>query len=71
MLRFQVPAMNCGHCIGVITQAVQAVDPQARVDADLATHGVSIDSAKPREAFVAPLADASYPPVDGVAGIAA
>ena len=66
MLRFQVPAMNCGHCVGVITQAVQAVDAQARVDADLATHSVTVDSAKPREAFVAPLADAGYPPVPDI-----
>ena len=66
MLRFQIPAMNCGHCIGVITQAVQAVDPQARVDADLSAHSVSIDSVKPREAFVTSLGDAGYPPVVAV-----
>ena len=33
MLHFQIPAMSCGHCIGMIRQAVQAVDPQAGVGA--------------------------------------
>ena len=64
MLRFQVPAMSCGHCVKVITDTVLAVDPRARVDADLATHGVTVESDLPREAFVAPLADAGYPPVE-------
>ena len=64
MLRFQVPAMSCGHCVKVITDTVQAVDPRARVEADLATHSVTVESDRPREAFTAPLADAGYPPVD-------
>ena len=64
MLRFQVPAMSCGHCVKVITDTLRAVDPQARVDADLATHGVTVESATAREAFVAALADAGYPPVE-------
>ena len=64
MLRFQVPAMSCGHCVKVITDTVLAVDPRARVDADLATHGVTVESELPREAFAIPLADAGYPPVE-------
>ena len=64
MLRFQVPAMSCGHCVKVITDTVRTVDPQARVDADLATHGVTVETAKPREVFVVPLTDAGYPPVE-------
>ena len=64
MLRFQVPAMSCGHCVKVITDTVRTVDPQACVDADLTTHGVTVESATARKAFVAALADAGYPPVE-------
>lgn len=36
MLRLKVEGMSCGHCVGAVTRAVQAVDPQAEVKVDLA-----------------------------------
>ena len=36
MITFQIPAMSCGHCVRSITEAVQATDPAAQVQADLA-----------------------------------
>ncbi len=44
MLTFEVSDMTCGHCVGVITKAVQAVDPGATVQADLAAHQLRIES---------------------------
>lgn len=45
MIRFDVPDMSCGHCVAALTRAVQAVDPQARVDIDLAARRVHIEPA--------------------------
>lgn len=42
MLTFDVQDMSCGHCVASITKAVQAADPQARVEVDLATKRVRI-----------------------------
>ena len=43
MISFQVNDMTCGHCVGAITQALQAADPAARVRIDLAAHRVDIE----------------------------
>jgi copper chaperone len=36
--------MTCGHCVSTITKAVNAVDPVAKVQIDLAAHRVEIES---------------------------
>jgi len=53
--------MSCGHCVGAVTKAVQAVDAAARVEIDLATKSVKIDSATPLAALKSAIADAGYP----------
>ena len=62
MLSFQIPTMTCGHCVRTITQAVQALDPAALVQADLPTHQVQVQTTAPREAVVASLTEAGYTP---------
>ena len=62
MVEFNVPAMSCGHCVGVITQTLKLVDPQARVEADLAGKKVKVDSSADRQALASALVDAGYPP---------
>ena len=62
MVQFQIPNMSCGHCVKTITEAVQAVDPAARVQADLPQHQVQIDSTATREQLAAKLAEAGYAP---------
>lgn len=42
MLTFDVQDMSCGHCVASITRAVQAADPQAQVDVDLARRRVQV-----------------------------
>lgn len=42
MISFEVNDMSCGHCVRAITQAVQAADPGAQVQVDLATHRVQV-----------------------------
>lgn len=46
MITFRVPDMSCGHCIATITRAVQSVDPDARLSADLERHEVVVTSAR-------------------------
>ena len=64
MISFQVDDMTCGHCVSSITKAVQAVDNNAKVQIDLATHRVNIettgiDAAKLSDA----IKEAGYTPV--------
>ncbi len=45
MITFEVSDMTCGHCVGTITKALKAMDPQATVRIDLASHQVEVESA--------------------------
>jgi copper chaperone len=62
MLEFQIPNMTCGHCAKSVTEAVKAADPGAKVEIDLPTHQVKVETAAPRDAVVAQLAEAGYAP---------
>ena len=44
MQTFKVDGMTCGGCVGAVTRAVQAVDKDAKVDVDLASKTVKVDS---------------------------
>jgi len=65
MYQLQVENMSCGHCVGAVTKAVQAIDAAARVDVDLATKTVKIDSATPLAPLKSAIADAGYPVLGG------
>ncbi|WP_298235249.1 heavy-metal-associated domain-containing protein [uncultured Azohydromonas sp.] len=62
MIEFILPTMTCGHCVGAVTQALQAVAPQARVRIDLPSHQVQVEGATDRETLARALADAGYDP---------
>lgn len=36
--------MTCGGCINALTKAIQAQDPQAKVEADLGTQTITLDT---------------------------
>jgi copper chaperone len=61
MFTLKVSGMTCGGCISAITRAVQAQDPQAQVQADLATQSVSLETALTPELVTQLLEDAGYP----------
>ena len=63
MLTLQVSDMTCGHCASTITKALKTVDPAVKVDIDLASHKVAVDSTKPAETLVAAIRDAGYTPL--------
>lgn len=64
MIAFEVSDMTCGHCARTITQAVEAADPGARVDIDLAAHRVQIDPvAADAQSLARALGEAGYSPI--------
>jgi len=63
MIEFEVKNMSCGHCVGMVTQAVKLVDPDAKVEVDLGGKKVKIESDKNRASLSEALAAAGYPPV--------
>lgn len=71
MIAFEVNDMTCGHCVSNITKAVQAADPQARVEIDLARHRVQVEPAQADAAQLrAAIAQAGYTPVPVAAAAA-
>lgn len=64
MLQFQVEGMSCNHCVGAITRAVQAVDPSARVTADIPGKSVSVETAVATDAVRTAIVGAGYAVVD-------
>ena len=62
MIQFNIPQMSCSHCVKAVTEAVHEVDPQAKVDVDLATKRVDVETQAERGKIVAALAEAGYRP---------
>ncbi len=58
---FDVQGMTCGHCEKAVTQAVQSVDPQAKVTIDRPAGKVQVQSNEPREAIARAIAEEGYP----------
>ncbi len=44
MLTLQIPTISCGHCARAITEAVQELDPAARVEVDIDGKKAAIES---------------------------
>ncbi len=64
MLAFEVKDMTCGHCVSTIKQALKATDKDAKVQIDLATHRVQVESASAdAEKLAQTIEDAGYMPV--------
>ena len=62
MLEFDVEGMSCGHCVGRVTEAVKQADPAAKVEVDLTTHKVRVESGADRQTIAEALTQAGYPP---------
>lgn len=45
MYRFKVSKMGCGGCVKSVTRAVQAIEPNARVEVDLGAKLVVVSEA--------------------------
>ncbi|MFZ4380176.1 MAG: heavy-metal-associated domain-containing protein [Polynucleobacter sp.] len=64
MFNLTVSGMTCGGCINAVTRAVQAQDPQAKVQADLATQILSLETSLSPELAAQLISDAGFPVVD-------
>jgi len=64
MQTFKVQGMTCGHCVKAVSNAVQALDGQARVEVDLAQGQVTVDSAAERSALAAAIREEGYEVLD-------
>lgn len=62
MIELTLPTMTCGHCVRTVTATVQRVDDKAKLQVDLPTHTVRIESDKPGEAFASALKEEGYAP---------
>ncbi len=59
--KLTIPNMACSACVTNITKAVQSLDAQATLSADLGSKQVSINSAKSREALAQVITQSGYP----------
>ena len=60
MYVLQVDGMTCGGCVRSLTNAVTIVDQAAKVEVDLASKRVQIDSNAPLAALTEAISDAGY-----------
>jgi copper chaperone len=61
MYELQVEGMTCGGCANSVKRSVQAVDSNARVDVDLASKKVRIETGADIEKVKSAVVDAGYP----------
>lgn len=60
MYNFQVSDMTCSRCVATVEKAVKSVDAAAKVDIDLGSLAVKIESDEPVERFAQAIEDAGY-----------
>ncbi|MNR82301.1 Copper chaperone CopZ [compost metagenome] len=63
MYELQVEKMSCGHCVNAVTKSVQAVDADAKVEVDLATRTVRVQSDAALAEISGAIVEAGYPVV--------
>jgi Cu+-exporting ATPase len=61
MYELTVEDMSCKHCVGRVTKAVQEIDQEAKVDIDLPTKKVKIDSQADLDRIARAIDAAGYP----------
>jgi Cu+-exporting ATPase len=61
MYELTVDGMSCGHCVGRVIKSVQALDQAAKVDVDLASKKVRVDSQADLDKIAAAIDEAGYP----------
>ena len=57
---FNVQGMTCGHCVKAVTRAVQAQDAAARVQVDLPSQQVRVQSQLAAEQILAAIREEGY-----------
>jgi copper chaperone len=65
MYEYTVRGMTCNHCIMAVKKSVEAVDPSATVEVNLATQKVKVESKASRDVIAARIEEAGYPVLAG------
>lgn len=61
MYELQVEGMSCGGCVRSVTKSVQTVDGNAKVEVDLASKTVRVDTLASLDSVKSAIAEAGYP----------
>lgn len=61
MYLFHIPGMKCGGCLGAVTRALQAIDSDVRIEADLGRREIRVTSSRFESVLLRALRDAGYP----------
>lgn len=61
-MQFHVEDMTCGACVRGVTRAIQALDPQAQINADPPTRQLDVNTSASREQIEAALTEAGFTP---------
>jgi copper chaperone len=67
MYELQVEGMSCDGCVRSVTKSVQSLDGNAKVDVDLASKKVRVESQASLDAVKAAISDAGYDVTAGAA----
>jgi copper chaperone len=67
MYELQVEGMSCDGCVRSVTKSVQSLDGKAKVDVDLASKKVRVESQASLDAVKAAISDAGYDVTAGAA----
>ena len=62
MIEFKLPDMTCGHCAGMVSQTLKLVDPSCKIEIDLGSKTVKVQSGEDRNELAQALSEAGYPP---------
>jgi copper chaperone len=61
MIELDVKNMTCGHCVRAVSDAVNAIDPTAMVQVELASGRVLVDGQQSPAELIGALQAAGYP----------
>jgi copper chaperone len=61
MPTLNIPNISCGHCARAVTEAIQELDPSAKVAVNTSERTAEIDSVADLGAIRAKLAERGYP----------
>ena len=67
MYELQVEGMTCGGCVRSVTKSVQSVDSNARVEVDLPSRKVRVETQASLDAVKSAISDAGYDVTAGAA----
>ena len=59
-ITLKVDGMSCGHCVKAVTAAIQAKDPNAKVEVDLADGTVKAETVLPRHVISMAVEEEGY-----------